>query len=375
MKNLFIVIVLTIMYFNASQIMYAGVEGIYFAKYDWGLHYPPPFSIMPVIDSGRNDDEVLIHNLFIENAYYGFNLSINSPIVATLNAERNELTIKSGQKLGEDELGDYVLKLGMYFLSTNEWRDIKDSVTAKIDENGNIIFPSLVMIGLINGEGKEIYVYSNLVLEAYNENALTAKDIEGYYNAAMKLDSNGVLFPVDFKAVPSLVPGEQKYEVNIMNLFPFIEQLPMVIYAAINAQGNIVIKDDQIIGFNDNGETVYVLYFKNSIEDKYLMFIEGIIEEDGSINFPENTEFVVYKGYWDNKQNNYDFSDNHYYCYKDLKLTFLEDFPDAVEPIEKDNLNNSVKFYNMQGIEIENPVKGQLVIKSQGGKSIKMIVH
>lgn len=36
--------------------------------------------------------------------------------------------------------------------------------------------------------------------------------------------------------------------------------------------------------------------------------------------------------------------------------------------------NAPVKYYNLQGLEIANPVKGQLVIKTQGGKAVKTII-
>lgn len=45
----------------------------------------------------------------------------------------------------------------------------------------------------------------------------------------------------------------------------------------------------------------------------------------------------------------------------------------SVEGIEFDE-NAPVKYYNFQGVEIANPAKGQLVIKTQGSKAQKMIV-
>lgn len=50
-------------------------------------------------------------------------------------------------------------------------------------------------------------------------------------------------------------------------------------------------------------------------------------------------------------------------------------FPEAgVEGIF-DNSNAPVKYYNLQGVEIANPEKGQLVIKKQGSKAEKLIVR
>lgn len=51
-------------------------------------------------------------------------------------------------------------------------------------------------------------------------------------------------------------------------------------------------------------------------------------------------------------------------------------FPDenGVEGVEFDE-NAPVKYYNLQGVEVANPAKGQLVIKTQGSKTQKMIVR
>lgn len=46
----------------------------------------------------------------------------------------------------------------------------------------------------------------------------------------------------------------------------------------------------------------------------------------------------------------------------------------GVESVEFDS-NAPVKYFNLQGVEIANPAKGQLVIKTQGSKAQKMIVR
>lgn len=49
-------------------------------------------------------------------------------------------------------------------------------------------------------------------------------------------------------------------------------------------------------------------------------------------------------------------------------ITFL-----GINDVEM-NENAPVRYYNLQGMEVVNPVKGQLVIKTQGNKAQKVIV-
>lgn len=45
----------------------------------------------------------------------------------------------------------------------------------------------------------------------------------------------------------------------------------------------------------------------------------------------------------------------------------------GINSIAGDNVNAPVKYYNLQGIELSAPVKGQLTIKKQGNKTVKFI--
>ena len=46
----------------------------------------------------------------------------------------------------------------------------------------------------------------------------------------------------------------------------------------------------------------------------------------------------------------------------------------GIANIDTDN-NASVKYYNLQGVEISKPVKGQIVIVKKGNKAIKSIAR
>lgn len=57
------------------------------------------------------------------------------------------------------------------------------------------------------------------------------------------------------------------------------------------------------------------------------------------------------------------------------KLTLPAGWDDnsGIESVAGENLNAPVKYYNLQGIELAAPVKGQLTIKKQGNKTVKFI--
>lgn len=66
-------------------------------------------------------------------------------------------------------------------------------------------------------------------------------------------------------------------------------------------------------------------------------------------------------------------SSNIYYN-MECKIWFPGSEDNGVEGIEFDE-NAPVKYFNLQGVEVANPAKGQLVIKTQGSKAQKMIVR
>lgn len=83
-----------------------------------------------------------------------------------------------------------------------------------------------------------------------------------------------------------------------------------------------------------------------------------------------NTYTGVYTGsvaYAKNPANMYDFTEVS--SYGNIKIDWS-----GVETIGDENVNAPVKYYNMQGMEIANPAKGQLVIKKQGKKATKVIM-
>ncbi|MDE7412326.1 MAG: hypothetical protein K2N05_00865 [Muribaculaceae bacterium] len=60
---------------------------------------------------------------------------------------------------------------------------------------------------------------------------------------------------------------------------------------------------------------------------------------------------------------------------KKFIITMPEGWSAGVNDILVDNTNAPVKYYNLQGMEVNNPEAGQLVIKKQGNKVVKMIAE
>ena len=59
--------------------------------------------------------------------------------------------------------------------------------------------------------------------------------------------------------------------------------------------------------------------------------------------------------------------------WKALSLLCQLDKTDGVEGVEVAE-EGAVKYFNMQGMEVVNPAKGQLVIKKQGNKAVKVVM-
>lgn len=62
-----------------------------------------------------------------------------------------------------------------------------------------------------------------------------------------------------------------------------------------------------------------------------------------------------------------------------IEMTTVLDLPKealtAVSEIEYSDAHAPVEYYNMQGVKVANPEKGEIVIKRQGSKSVKMIAE
>ena len=52
-----------------------------------------------------------------------------------------------------------------------------------------------------------------------------------------------------------------------------------------------------------------------------------------------------------------------------------DNYDSAVDAIEADETDRPVEYFNLQGVKLNNPEKGSLVIKRQGNKVSKMIVR
>ena len=133
---------------------------------------------------------------------------------------------------------------------------------------------------------------------------------------------------------------------------------------------------EEMFALNEEGARYYF--------DNY--YIDEIMEEYGAIGLPmtnltdnvitiENPKFGTTDApaslYWwtEGKDAN---GDPIWADYNPGKVTLPAT---GVEGIMDDDVNAPVKFFNLQGVEVANPAKGELVIKKQGSKATKTIIR
>ena len=123
-------------------------------------------------------------------------------------------------------------------------------------------------------------------------------------------------------------------------------------------------------GIGDNSGNPYI-YFSES----YYCDIAGEeVEEDFIIKKEvEGNKVTITIPYHSTTVWIYNTEDMYYGSKYVSTLTFTED-ASGVDNVAADNVNAPVEFYNLQGIRVENPAQGQLVIKKQGSKATKLLV-
>ena len=132
----------------------------------------------------------------------------------------------------------------------------------------------------------------------------------------------------------------------------------------------------------DGYESPYYYYMYNRMG--YLYYLEGFTKDElkemtylpMSI-FTKNTRTVhIEDAFFANQ-----YMDNVYYNQvwydEDMSgyIILPDNYDSAVETIEADETDRPVEYFNLQGVKLNNPEKGSLVIKRQGNKVSKMIVR
>lgn len=143
-----------------------------------------------------------------------------------------------------------------------------------------------------------------------------------------------------------------------------------------NGEENAPVWED-CFPYNEEGEKYYFQGYT----------FEDIIDEFGAIDVPvssynESTRTVSIVNMWfgisSDPTGKYGFAetknpDGTVATWKPLSYEIVLPSMTGINDVEM-NENAPVRYYNLQGMEVVNPVKGQLVIKTQGNKAQKVIV-
>lgn len=133
---------------------------------------------------------------------------------------------------------------------------------------------------------------------------------------------------------------------------------------------------EEILALNEEGARYYF--------DNY--YIDEIMEEYGAIGLPmsnltdnvitlENPKFGTDQGpadlYWWTAGKDAE-GKPIWADYEPGKITLPGT---GVEGVMDDNMNAPVKYFNLQGVEVANPAKGEIVIMKQGSKATKTVIR
>ncbi|MDE6257121.1 MAG: hypothetical protein K2M53_01925 [Muribaculaceae bacterium] len=146
---------------------------------------------------------------------------------------------------------------------------------------------------------------------------------------------------------------------------------------------------EEVFCYNSEGSKYYIndVSTEDQVEEVYIIMDddETLAEYLSSYNASTKTvtilgfnSYFAFSGsplseyFWTQPADNEDG-----YIRKSMNTSIVFDFdPTAgVEGIVADDANAPVKYYNLQGMEVANPEAGQLVIKKQGSKTVKVIAE
>lgn len=376
MKQLYTIMALAAGVFFSAQQAEAQISNVsdlygeYNAVYAWGFDTDKPdFLITPTISAGEAENEVLISNLFPTEGEE-FDLVADTPIKATVDLANMTLTMTANQDLGTDDYGTNTLYIAQY--NPNQQNFVNaPSVTATITNDKNIIFPADYVIGCQSTvqDGGFWYVFFDLFLQPYSgKYELSAAELVGAYALDTYWDSydandEPIDAPSDDFNVYIAQDDDDSYEIEIQNLFPYLGDFD--IEAEILPSGDIMIMAYQ--QFN-TAKTIYQLQLLDYENLDYLDYVLGSVAPDGTIIFPEPVTIALF-AFGAGAGNPF----QGYYGYNSLQLIPTEDDGNGVEAIEFD-INAPVKYFNLKGMEVKNPQKGEVLIKTQGAKKAKVLV-
>lgn len=297
---------------------------------------------------------------------------------ATIDLEAKTITIPTMQKLDAyDDEKDILFYLSEV-TADGEIGGVSEA-TASVGaiDGGTITFPALDIWTLgVPGLGYYTLTYLNALTlnegKDPNEGWSTLGEGKWYDPFYMMFDSNGNATEV---LAHNVTIQESESMPGYYRLYPYAQE-----DNAFNlAYGLGVDKKCEILLNATDPEKIYIdgdwspfpsmigWWYSHVCEENYWddNKFPTFDSETGEITFSRGSILMCQKA---------DFSSNIYYAFGtgyEFKIVLPSKEGSAVEGVN--TANEAPVFYNLQGAAIDNPTKGQLVIKIQDGKSVKMI--
>lgn len=326
-----------------------------------------------------------------------------------VNISAKTVTVMNNQQVGENGTGGDMVYLYTYEVTVNSdgkyVRTSKPSVKGTIADDGTITFPENVWFGASDPanepDGSFYYLdsdnvfsylpFSTPVADDY-ETIGTATFTDGWFNSLLQINNVPAIVDSNVEVVrnktnKNLIALKNPYKNSewvsefgaeltdggyiLLDVSDkeWVQVVPLVLcnLETENEDGSMC----QYYPFNEEGYYVWSGVDYESIKQEWQLFEEPIsnVDENGLVSL-----YHLYFGisgapmgfYWWNG-----------WPEDDVKQAIIE-LPEGslgIEGVATDMTEGPVKYYNLQGVEIAAPVKGQLTIKKQGNKSVKFIAR
>lgn len=347
----------------------------------------------------------------------GINVLTTTPITGVYDASTGTLSFPDGQYLGQYTDGSGAV-LDVYFkhFAWNSTGDGLDEVNTPFqfyfNEDGGIDtdFMDLFSVAVYQGNTLAGYVfleYANMLAKrdaTLNNNgwtnAGTAKVNEMWFQVLLEAGSDMI---VGEYTVPYQVSTENPNLIRIVD--PYGPNTPYGEYNLSLAEGCIYINTeyddavevircyDLLLGYADQEQTepIYAkcgyysglmlidgAYYPGNEEGYYFYdgfdYSEIVTELAGRNSTFANNTITINDPLWGMSwYQHLDYTG--FYQANDLGTPTIKLDNSGVEGINAEDLNAPVKYFNIQGQEISNPAKGQIVIKKQGNTVSKYIAR
>ncbi len=349
----------------------AAFEGSYLTTGIGGFDGYEANSVFTVTDEGYLDG----FGGFSYDVNYVEAIKFDHPVQATV-ADNGDVQIALGQKIGT--YNDY----DIVFFGVNDDDNIvlEGTITYKATEDGSYAADMAgIGIGFNAGEGYSCFTleYDSKILKpnatvTYNWVSGSGTTDYGDYSVPTFIgfedeEYEGVTFTSMYmSAIMYELTGDgypATYEVEEAdNGFEAIANSPICVY---NEDDDVVEGGNIVYGQLAPSIRVYtsdVIWNLDSNKEKIELSVQELTNEDGDTATTESL-----------------YIHNDTYTFGTLGNVQVAFEVDGVEEIIADaaanNENAPVEYYNLQGMKINNPAAGQIVIRRQGNKSAKMIVR